>query len=294
VAGTVVDGAGRSLAGVEVELTGGGADRGRLRDGAGIPPEAGWYVTRRTTTTDADGRFALGDLSAGDYTVAALLADRPPSRRIALNLDPGGRNVGLVLVMAKGEPLRGQVVDGEGAGIEGVYVGARLMRSRAREASPSPRSPLHARTGPDGVFAFEDMVPGRYDLTFQPFEAPRDRGPWLDTEVLGAETGQNDLRVELPPGAWIRGRVLDAAGGPRIGDIVMALAQDSTRSPNATVDAEGAFALVVEPGLLWNLEVHGPWPGPSFETVFLTEYAVAPGTRDLELRLPAEDPSSGR
>lgn len=288
VAGTVTDDQGRPVANVEVQLSGTNRDRDRLRAGSALEPESGWYVKQREGQTDADGRFAFGDLGAGDYALTALRPGRPPSPKVPVTVAAGERVEGIGLTFLPGEALRGRVVDANGHGLEGVYVGGRLQRSRKPGSRSAARSQLSARTGPDGAFVFEDLTPGHYALTFHPFETQMTGDPWLETEREGVETGQTELRVELPRGAWIRGRVVDDRGAARVGDIVVAVSQDSPRSPTSTVDETGAFALAVDPGTVWDLELHGPHPGDTWETVFHTEYAVAAGTDRLEVVAPLE------
>src|SRR5262249_45730362 len=132
IAGRVLDGADKGLAGVEIELGGANADRARFSldaahgssDVPGGPQrtaERGQYSgDRRQTTSDAHGRFWFGDVASGSYRLVTRYQGRPESAPVALELGPGERREDLVVRLTAGAGIHGQVVDEDGRPLAGV------------------------------------------------------------------------------------------------------------------------------------------------------------------------------
>jgi len=86
VRGTARDPDGRPLPDVEMQLRGCNADRSRLAPAAGGPSIVDNYVATRSARTDAQGRFAFGDVPAGHY--AAGFAVTPQQQHpVAVDVD---------------------------------------------------------------------------------------------------------------------------------------------------------------------------------------------------------------
>jgi hypothetical protein len=107
------------------------------------------------TTADADGRYGVTDLYAGQYTLTVTApAHRPAARTLVLTagepvdcdveLAPSGRLAGTVRASSSGRPVEEAnvaLIDEQGAVV------------------------ASAVTGADGSYRFVDLVPGSYTLT---------------------------------------------------------------------------------------------------------------------------------
>jgi RNA polymerase sigma factor (sigma-70 family) len=293
LSGTVADEDGVPLPGVEVVLMGANHDRGRLRaepsSTSQLGPAGDWYVDSREGSTDAQGRFAFGSLPAGEFRLHARADGRPQSPSLKVSLGAGELREDLVLLYPRGETIRGTLVDAEGHGLAGVYVMAELSAARGGTLERR-RTDAVLRTDADGAFEFAGLPAGTWSLDFRPYELDEDPdSPWLPLSLTGVESGGEPLRAVLPRGASIRGRLVDARGAALIGYYVLANrpgpAGAGGGGPGGASGEDGSFRLEVEPGTVWDLEVHGAPQSDAWEIVFHTELGITAGTRDLVLRL---------
>ncbi len=280
LAGRVEDPEGHGLAGVELELLGWNHDRYRFTK---EPTARGRrYVDRREARSDARGRFWFGSLAAGRYQLVTRVAGRPESTPLELEIRTGEQREDLVLELDARGTIRGRVLDEHGNPLAGVYVSA---QGTHQDGDALPVGHVHVRSGDDGGFELAGLPEGEYLLRAYPLETPSSAAgePWLPATVERVATGSQAVRIELPRGASIRGRVLDAHGTPLAGYVV-AGAKSGATGEFAQTDAQGRFSLSVPRDSTWTLEVRGPPQGQDFQTVFLKRESVAAGT-ELELRL---------
>lgn len=192
LAGTVVDGEGRPVAGAEVRLL----SEGRLE---------------ASTRTSQAGAFQFLGLTAGGRDLLALAPGFAPER-LAVPVRGAGESIPIVLVLRPGRVATGRVLDES----ERPVAGARVKLSRSRPSWWDPLSGeedlYRAVTGADGRFELPQVPAGRYDLGvraagFAPF---RSRG--LD---IPKGSGATDFgRQVLERGAVVAGRVSDSEGRP--------------------------------------------------------------------------------
>jgi Carboxypeptidase regulatory-like domain len=211
VMGRVVDGSGRPIGGVRVEMVGDAPPRsaepsgelGILRPPIPYPPAApaslGPYAM-----SDADGRFRLEGVGLGPARVSAshpqfapqtaavgvgpleiVLLPAPP----APSLEPGAVEIG-------NQRLAGTVVDDRGFPVGGARVEA---------------AGRGALSDPGGRFALDGLPPGPWHvrathLDFAPAEV-----------TLGAG---EEAQLQLVPGGGIEGELRDARGGVPAGAVV--------------------------------------------------------------------------
>jgi len=186
---------GESVRVVEVRAILGLYVRGRVLDPDGDPAPETHVVGRpdagagafRTKSAD-EGRFALGPLLPGGYTLVAspVRASSAPVRAEAGDTD-------VVLRLAVGESLAGRVVGFAGEPV----VGAQVVVVPALRMGPVRAT----TTGPDGSFRFAGVGPGTYAIV----AGADDLRFGLASDVSVAEgSGTEDVLVPLEPGSALR------------------------------------------------------------------------------------------
>lgn len=281
LAGRVEAPDGSARVGVEVELAGSNHDRYRFTK---TPTARGrFYVDRRTARTDAEGRFWFGDLAAGRYQLVLRVPGRPESTPLEVEVVTGERREDLVLRLDAGGTLRGQVLGDRGQPLAGVYVAA--QGERLSDPAARPASLAHVRTASDGAFVIAGLPEGEYTLRAYPLEAPGPTPdePWLGATVEHVATGGPATRIELPRGARLGGRVVDARGAPLPDHIVAGVPGGGRSGEFAQTDVEGRFSLAVPRGSSWTLEVRGSPRGPAFQKVLARRAQVRAPATDLVL-----------
>ena len=102
---------------VTSEPAGGGHGIRMVRPGADAPP--------RVATTDRDGRFEVGGMSAGTYAARVVRGGYAPWSTAAIEVPESGPETDLGdIVLVPGETVQGIVVDENGDPIEGASVRA--------------------------------------------------------------------------------------------------------------------------------------------------------------------------
>jgi len=219
--GEVVDRAGGPVADAAVRVLGAGTG------------EAALHPLRDRYRTGADGTFTFRapdwarlEARAPGFSPGRATVDREAraSRRVRITLSPGeeeetGAIAGLV-VRSTGEPVAGALVSAHARGA-GLPVG-------------------QAVTDAAGAFAMGDLPAGRYGL-----EAI---APGLAPGWKRAQTGATGVRIELPAGGSVAGRVRERGSGAPVAPFVVTVLRrrgmglEPLRSL-AVVDAEGRFAM---------------------------------------------------
>jgi hypothetical protein len=176
----------------------------------------------RTGTTDANGRFAFGDLPAADYTLSAAKAGylemvygaRRPGARVAgtpIRLAAGEKLDTIALRIPRGGVISGNVVDEFGDAAFGVPVRA-LRLSVMMNGERTATSAGQAVTDDLGGYRIAGLLPGEYVVS----AVPRD--------TVAAEAGMADA---------LRARAAEVASAGRTNADLQRLA-DATKPPSAT------------------------------------------------------------
>ncbi len=228
---------------------------------------AAWWKTR--TSGAADERAAPG---AGS---------RAPDRERS-----AGGPIDVATV-ARGA-IAGTVRDPQGAAIDGAQVCA---HGRSEQLSDEDlRDPRCARTGADGRYRVDGLLPARYEVhasapRFTPASYRDERRSAGLRLAAGQQRGGIDI-VLRPGGVELVGTVVDIGGGPVEGAWVGVMSVDWGVSPTASVRsaADGSFRVWVAPGTVHiSAQADGYADGrettraPGRATILLTPESVLAG-----------------
>lgn len=161
-------------------------------------------------TTDAEGRFEIGDLPSGRFDLTASARRFAPLTVPGVELAEDRSRVDLgTLLLEPGLTLEGQVVDPQGRPVAEADVrsepgnGLGLRRRSRRRADDSP----DATTGPDGRFVVGDLARG------VPMTLTIRRKGYGGTDLAGIELPlEEPLTVVLEPSSILSGEVVDTDG----------------------------------------------------------------------------------
>lgn len=149
--------------------------------------------------TDAQGRASLAKLSAGDYELS-VGADgyQDVTRRIALL---SGRDERLVIPLAAGAALAGQVLDAQGSPVVGAWVTVQSLDGLSGHVSGSTGG-----GGGEGRFHYEGLEPGPHVL--------RVRAKGRPPLELRAVAPNRNVEIRYAPGATLHIRITPPEGLP--------------------------------------------------------------------------------
>ena len=201
----------------------------------GVPlADATVTIGSRSVTTDAQGRFLIDELAAGDVNVSAAKAVFEAGRTSAKVIAAETVDVELSLQPITYGTVRGVIVD--------------AMTSKPIADATVTVAGRNTRTNAAGEFELERVAAGNLMLTAakRVYEQVEDR-----FELAPAET--ENRRIALPPVTYgdVQGTVVDAHSGAPLAGVEVSLGALSVRT-----DAEGRFGPQrVDAGPL-NLSVH--------------------------------------
>ncbi|MCC6526150.1 MAG: carboxypeptidase regulatory-like domain-containing protein [Polyangiaceae bacterium] len=203
-----------------------------------------------TTTTGADGRFAL-PRDAASCEAAAHDLRFAPSEPVSLALGRDNR-----LELTRGGTLAGAVVDDDGAPVASYTVAVESFLPSSERGNR--HLPWEARRVEDatGRFVWAGLLPGRYTLVATAEGRPPATSPSAAVEIGRTTDG---VRIVLRRGATLAGAIRDAeTQAPLAGAVVHldgATQSLALAAPSATSDADGAFALEGVPASPFSLRV---------------------------------------
>ncbi|HVR96557.1 MAG TPA: carboxypeptidase regulatory-like domain-containing protein, partial [Thermoanaerobaculia bacterium] len=209
--GQVVDVERRPIAGAQVSLV--------PAEGPDFMNPASFMEPRepaRPVATDAQGRFRMEHLTAGQWSLQVAARGFGPLTVPGLDIQEGGQEGGAkdlgTVILHPGVVLEGRVVDPQNRPVEGVEVrhSSGGIRGRFLMLRDEEYTPIFSAA--DGLFAVPDLRAG--DKLFISF---RKQG-YTTTDLQELEVPQAELlRVVLKPGSRVAGRVVDEAGDPVAG-----------------------------------------------------------------------------
>ena len=192
-------------------------------------------------TSGVDGRFQL-ELEDGDYRVTAQAEDYSAE---TIELSVPGVTGDIVLLLSRGQPLEGKVVDAAGRGVANLQVVA------ASGTVGDLLSVKGTQTLGDGSFTISALAP-------RPHNVLAGSGPAGFALAAGVRPGESDLVLTLRPSGRVRLFVRGPDGAP-VADAYASVTQlagvvvaDPTENPST--DVQGTAEIVVPAGRI-QLEV---------------------------------------
>ena len=242
LAGVVRDDAGEPVRSFEVRTAREGFDS-RSGTGDGV----------RESVESEDGRFRIGGLAAGQWTVTIRAEGytSPEDQTRTVVLPQSGPE--LAFVLERQGSVRGVVVGPSGAPVSGARV------TRAREGGGFGggwgRRDRGVETGEDGTFEIPNLQPG--SLRFEASSEDWASSEAATVEIVAGEVTEG-LVLELRRGGRIAGVVRDANGAPWSGRrVTYAMGGGPMAmfggSDTATTDTAGAFAFERVPPGKWTV-----------------------------------------
>ncbi|MEZ4358776.1 MAG: carboxypeptidase-like regulatory domain-containing protein [Kofleriaceae bacterium] len=233
VVGSVRDHRGAPVAGARLTARGGSAGR-KARAGGGRAPSD-------EARSSGDGSFRLGPLTGAVTLEATADGHASASRKLDLGAVPGSisaeRREDFELV-AYDRELGGFVDDARGAPVAGARVAV----------AQGPAAGRSATTDSDGGFLLRQLPEGELLLSVEHPEFPAHQA---------TVTEPARVRLALPFGGGVEGRVADEAGGPIAGVRVIGAGPGGREVAGLTA-RDGSFRLLALPPGTWRLSAQRP------------------------------------
>ncbi len=270
-------------------------------------PKPGTPPTVYVEVSDAQGHFTFESLPAGRFLLSAQKTGFAPGRWSADNgsaqvmLNAGSALTDAVIHMTPNAVIAGTVLDSEGEPAQGISV--RLMKLAYAAGRLRLTPGAAASTDDRGQFRMSDVQPGRYYLqtedatarhllspnmvagesaqevnlnTFYPADTDVRRATAVEAKA-GAEVSGIQIRMQRGHLYSIRGKVVDASGGPAANTALSIASQTGAGMPvrvmrSTGVSREGAFdfsglapgeyVIVARPGPVARRNDGQPGPAP--------------------------------
>lgn len=222
----VVDGDDRPVAGAEVELRDGGDSR--------------------RVSTDSAGSAEFRGVARGFVNLVASASGFAVTRKLVQIPGKAGVTIETRLVMKKGGPVAGRVVDEDGKAIAGARV---VAQNASQVITGSNVRQDGVDTDASGRFKMPALAAGTY--RFVAIHGEHAPGT-SDLISLDGVTARDDIVIELAAGGLLSGRVVDSSGSPvpfaavRVASKNLGFggfAPGAGSSREATSDGDGEFTI---------------------------------------------------
>lgn len=265
LAGRVLDEAGQPVAGAQVLARPEGTRTPMLlyMASTGIDPRG---------QTDGEGRFEIAEVEPGRLRVIVRANGYQPATRSSIEAPPGARIEGLQIVLESGANVSGRVLDAEGRAVQGTWV-----------EGPGARQ----RTGGDGGYRLEGLVPGRHRISAWHPETDRRATVEID---LGAESLEG-VDLVFDPAFSLSGKVTDSSGELVADALIRVWSPDNATVRTGASHEDGSFRIPSVGDGVYGISASREGLGPS-----ATREVEVRGesVRGLDLTLPEGAVVAGR
>ncbi|MEM9798864.1 MAG: carboxypeptidase-like regulatory domain-containing protein [Planctomycetota bacterium] len=204
--GRVVDSQGQGVSGARIT---------RQPEADGLVIISGGVDEEPTAVTDDNGTFEIARQGVGSFAFDVVHSAHPPGALTGSTERAGDVLDGLVVTLRDGATIEGVVVGLPPSGVEGLNVRASTSGSEgAFTFSTRPGGPVRSNVDAEGRFRLTGLEPGSVAYLTLREGARRFSGSSRRSNVVVAQAGTRDARIEYGTGASIRFRVVDADGAP--------------------------------------------------------------------------------
>jgi len=277
VAGVVVDSDGRLLAGCEVMCE-------RVSVDLLIAANA---TNLRSTSTDARGRFHIGDLEPGKHRMRFVAEGYRALENVEVELAEGQARRDLRVVMDAGLSIEGRVLDPFGNALESTSVWV---------TSAGVDERVHATSDAGGRFKLASLARGVHTLhaVHDPIQVGGQRIELAQANVSGVAAGTTDVSIQLARVSTIEGIVEDAGESPVAYAGVVARDAQGEDVDSTFTDASGRFRVRVAEKATVDLFVYPTQPErqalSGYSMIASAEpravlHGIAAGARDVSIRV---------
>jgi protocatechuate 3,4-dioxygenase beta subunit len=209
------------------------------------PDTPAWRASLPPVVSDAQGRYQIDGLDAGNYRLVARHKDFAPGLVVAVAIERGA-DTQADIALDKGSRVAGRLVAGPEQAVAGRVT---IQEIDGQPAPQALREVLRAEAGADGRFRVEMLPAGGHVLGVT---APGYASKRVEANVPpgGRDVDLGD--VELETGLAIRGRVRDGTGRPIAAANISGYQARSMAAPypvQSISEADGSFVLAgLQPG----------------------------------------------
>jgi hypothetical protein len=229
---------------VRVVVDGTGVLRGRVVDKGGAPVPMFEVLVSPFSSgneglaqfADADGRFTLNDVPAGEMEVTVSADGFFKTLKHGVEVEAGKATEEMTFTLSRGRTAHGRVVSSGGEPLGEVMIGDARESKLWTETDEWYEEP--AKTNADGTYEIGDLPIDRLPLEFE----KEGFGPVV--RELPPGDGDVTIDVTLSPALVLTGRVVGPDGQPVPRARVFAYSAAATATfPLAETDGQGAFRL---------------------------------------------------
>ena len=235
-------------------------------DEKGQRPNFNW--NRAQTSTDAEGRFRFVGLTQGKYGILlqAWQGSRHDGNVLSGGDDVAAGDTGVRMTMLAGVKIAGVIVDETGQAIANAWI----------NANPPSGMGRNARSDKNGSFEITGLPAGQVTVNANAAGRP-------PVNLQKVDTGNLGLRIEMPKGGSIAGRVLDASGAVYANQNLQFKKTDGgTHQGWAQTNQEGRFNAQMLPEGTYEVSAYKQDDGKWTQV----KLGSAKTGEDVELRIP--------
>jgi uncharacterized GH25 family protein len=244
------------------------------------------FGNRQSAKGDDEGTFAFEGVSPGFIQLRAQAPRRQSAAVEGLEVKAGGALTGVEIVLAPGGSITGRVLGPDGQPIVGAQV---LLAGSGQNAVFPSFFPGSRGTDGDGRYRLDGVPPGPRTLEAHAEGYTR---AVRDVDVTGEMEG---IDFTLQKGLEISGRVVDDAGAPVPGAMIMLLTSSSPLStPPVVSSADGGFRFAGVQDGTFNLGAHKEGYSFSPREEPLTVTVAGASVAGVEIKLSKGGAITGR